>query len=56
MARHINPRKREAERTFPHCVDIRVPPDGLGGRLNEMLTWCRERVVLDAWAEHGHRE
>jgi hypothetical protein len=51
-ARH--PFKDEAERRFPHKVDIPVPGNGLGRDLTAMLDWCRERVAEPRWAYHGH--
>jgi hypothetical protein len=48
--------KRDAERRFPHRIDIPVPGSGLGRRLTDMLDWCREHVVADDWAQHGHGE
>jgi hypothetical protein len=51
-ARH--PFKDEAERRFPHKVDIPVPGNGLGRDLTAMLDWCRARVPQPAWAYHGH--
>ena len=56
MARHNTARKREAERRFPQRVDVPVPPDGLGNRLNEMLAWCRANIAAGAWELHGHSE
>jgi hypothetical protein len=51
-ARH--PFKDEAERRFPHKVDIPVPGDGLGRDPTAMPEWCRARVPQPAWAYHGH--
>src|SRR5262245_9855658 len=51
-ARH--PFKDEAERRFPHKVDVPVPELGLGRDLTAMLEWCRARVPQPAWAYHGH--
>jgi hypothetical protein len=48
--------KKEAERTFPHRVDIFVPGSGLGRRLTDMHAWCSANVAADEWAEHGHTE
>ena len=47
--------QREAERNFPHRVDIPVPPGGLGRRLTDMHQWCRENVTAGEWAQHGHQ-
>ena len=52
MQRSRIPFKREAEKRFPHTVDIPVPRDGLGALLNDMLSWCREHA--GEWAQHGH--
>jgi hypothetical protein len=51
-ARH--PFKDEAERRFPHKVDVPVPELDLGRDLTDMLEWCRARVPQPAWAYHGH--
>lgn len=56
MVRSLNPRRREAEKRFPYRVDIPVPDGGLGGRLTEMMYWCREHVSHGAWEQHGHME
>jgi hypothetical protein len=50
MARAHYPGRHEAEHRFPHRVDVPVPPFGLGGRLNEMLAWYREKVAAGARA------
>jgi hypothetical protein len=54
MARTINPRKRAAEKRFHHKIDIAVPVDGLGRRLQLMHEWCHDNVAADDWEEHGH--
>ena len=48
--------KEADERRLLHHVDVLVPPDGLGRRLDAMLTWCRETLEAGDWAEHGHTE
>ena len=45
-----------AEQRFRFRVDIRVPPHGLGQRLNEMHHWCGARLPMQAWASHGRSE
>src|SRR5262249_32056537 len=42
MARSLNSLKRQAEKRFPHKIDMAVPPGGLGQQLDAMLAWCRE--------------
>lgn len=54
MTRTHYPTKREAERRFPHHVDVRVPEGGLGARLNLMLDWCRANISAGTWEQHGH--
>ena len=56
MARHTSYRKREAERQLPHTVDVPVPPEGFGNRINEMVAWCRDNIQPDGWENHGHSE
>ena len=41
MARYHYQTRRDVERKYPYRVDIRVNVPGPGGRLNEMLEWCR---------------
>jgi hypothetical protein len=53
-ARARHPMKDEAERRFPHKVDIPVPDTGLGRDLMAMLEWCRARVPRPGWKYHGH--
>jgi hypothetical protein len=55
-ARARHPGKDEAERRFPHKIDVPVPDTGLGRDLTAMREWCRQRVSADAWAYHGHTE
>jgi hypothetical protein len=45
MARYHYETRRDAERQYPHRVDIPVPEDGLGKRLNDMIDWCCERFT-----------
>ena len=54
MTRRSVPTKKLAEDRYHWRVDIEVPPDGLGPRLNAMHDWCRERKV--DWAQHGYLE
>jgi hypothetical protein len=51
MARHHYETRRDAERKYPHRVDIPVPEDGLGNQLNTMVEWCRQRFT--EWEHHG---
>jgi hypothetical protein len=46
-------RKRDAERRFPHKVDMRVPPDELVVRVRGMVAWCWQRAAPGAWEQHG---
>jgi hypothetical protein len=48
--------KREAERTFPIKVDVRVPGYGEPWPFAEMLAWCHEHIAKGAWDQHGHSE
>jgi hypothetical protein len=48
--------KDEAERRFPHKIDIPVPELGLGRDLTAMLEWCPARVPEATWVYHGHTE
>ena len=48
--------KKEAERRFPHKVDIPVSGSGLGRRLTDMHAWCAANVAAGEWAAHGHQE
>lgn len=34
---------RIVEREYPHHVAVRVPPNGLGQRLNRLHDWCKGR-------------
>jgi hypothetical protein len=51
MARYHYQARRDAERKYPHRVDIPVPPTGLGKQLNDMLEWCGERFT--DWTHAG---
>jgi hypothetical protein len=50
VARYHYQTRRDAERQFPHRVDIPVPELGLGGQLNEMHAWCETNVAAGEWA------
>jgi len=41
---------KEAERRFPVCIRIGVPPEGLGGRLDQMRVWLDGNCGADGWA------
>jgi hypothetical protein len=45
--------RREAERTFPHKVDIPVASYGQPWPFAEMLAWCAANIAAGAWAQHG---
>jgi hypothetical protein len=47
------PRRNEQER--PHMVEIQVPGDGLGDRLNDMHDWHKARL-LEARRGHGRTD
>lgn len=51
MARCHYQTRRDAERRFPHRVDIPVPEGGLGKQLNDMIEWCGEHFT--EWAHAG---
>jgi hypothetical protein len=40
----------EAERRFPVRIRIGVPPEGLGGRLDQMSAWLDGNCGGDGWA------
>src|SRR5947209_102622 len=41
---------RDAERQFPVRIRIAVPPDGLGGWLDQTIAWLDANCGADAWA------
>ena len=45
--------RRRAQTELPFTVAIEVPPHGLGLKLNQMLDWCRARMLSTDWAQHG---
>jgi hypothetical protein len=51
MARYHYETRRDAERKFPHRVDIPMPENGLGKQLNDMIDWCGGRFA--EWTFHG---
>jgi hypothetical protein len=51
MARYHYETRRDAERKYPHRVDIPVPPMGLGKQLDDMIEWCGERFT--DWTHAG---
>jgi hypothetical protein len=40
----------EAERRFPVRIRIAVPPEGLGGRLDELKIWLDQNCGAEGWA------
>ena len=40
----------EAESRFPVRIRIAIPPDGLGGRLDQLNAWLDANCGADAWA------
>ena len=40
---------RDAERRFPVRIRIAVPPEGLGGRLDQMIAWLDANCGADGW-------
>ena len=40
----------EAERRFPVRIRIGVPPEGLGGRLDQMRAWLDGNCGAEGWA------
>ena len=46
----------QAERRFPHKVDVPIPAAGLGRRLTDMLAWCRENFDSNEWDQHVRKE
>ncbi len=46
--------KRDAERQFPHKVDMRVLPDELDIKVRGMVAWCWQCAKPGAWEQHGH--
>jgi hypothetical protein len=51
-ARHIAA-KQDAERQFPHKVDMRLLSDELDVRVRGMVAWCWQRAEPGAWEQHG---
>lgn len=45
--------KENAERRFPHKVEIGVPPDQFDVRVREMVAWCWQRAEPGAWEQHS---
>jgi hypothetical protein len=45
--------KRDADRRFPHKVDMRVAVDELDVRVRGMVAWCWQRAEPGAWEQHG---
>ena len=40
----------EAERRFPVRIRIGVPPEGLGGRIDELRAWLDDNCGAEGWA------
>ena len=37
---------------YPATVDIPLPPEGLGSRMDEMRGWCEEQFGAGRWMDH----
>jgi len=46
--------KRDADRRFPHKVDMRLLSDELDVRVRGMVAWCWLRAEPGAWEQHRH--
>jgi hypothetical protein len=46
--------KRDAERQFPHKVDMRLLQDELDVRVRGMVAWCWQLAGPGGWEQHGH--
>jgi hypothetical protein len=40
----------EAERRFPVRIRVGVPPEGLGGRLDQLTAWLDDNCGVAGWA------
>jgi|ERR1700730_7280044 len=40
---------RDAERRFPVRIRIAVPPEGLGSRLDQIISWLDANCGADGW-------
>ena len=49
-------RRQDDRRDFPFIVEIAVPPDGLGKRLNAMHACHNQRGVKVAHIRHRHED
>lgn len=45
--------KRDAERRFPHKIDMRMLPNERDVRVRGMVAWCWQRAKAGAWEQHG---
>ncbi len=53
MGRYKSVLKAESDaRRFQNTVDVPVPPNGLGSRMDEMEHWLRTNAKCE-WATHG---
>lgn len=50
--RQIYDDPRRNERDYPHIVEMRIPPGGLGNRLNDMHQWHHNHF-LESRSGHG---
>jgi hypothetical protein len=46
--------RRDAERRFPHTVDMHVPLDEVDVRIRDMVAWCWQCAKPGAWEQHSH--
>jgi len=53
MAKHSIRQAKRDDLAFPVRVKVRVPPNGLGRALDDMLRWLNENVGAFDHASHG---
>jgi hypothetical protein len=55
MSRRSTPSAKRDDDAFPIRIKLKVPQDGLGKRLDEMMAWLRDNLPREAFAVHSAR-
>ncbi|MGJ5621134.1 hypothetical protein [Sulfitobacter sp. MF3-043] len=53
LSRHILPDKKRVDDAFPVRVKIKIPPNGLGNLISEILVWLRTNIGADRFSNRS---
>jgi len=53
MSRHTSPNNKRVDDAFPIRVKIKIPPNGLGNLISEILVWLRANIGDDRYSNQS---